>query len=118
MKQLPRIALGTVQPHQDVQLILWALLNVLDRSGLQVQSFSSQSRCDPRDAALAITGQGRRHLDSWLMNPEICSELFSHGSRCADVGVVDGQFDAAISSSPAGGSLDTLCEWLICPRSR
>ncbi len=116
MNHLPRIALGTVQPDEDIQLVLWALMNVLERSGLHVQSFSSQSRCEARDVALSITGQGRRHLDSWLMQPDICAELFLQGNQCADIGVVDGQFDAAIAGWPAGGSLDTLCTWLDLPQ--
>ncbi len=116
MKHLPRIALGTIQDREDVHFLLWALMSVLERSGLQVQSFSSQSRYESRDAALAITGQGRRQLDSWLMPPNVCADLFCHGARCTDIGLIDGQFDTAVSGRLAGGSLDTLCEWLDLPR--
>lgn len=116
MNHLPRIALGSVQPNEDLQLVLWALMNVLERSGLHVQSFSSQSRFDTRDVALSITGQGRRHLDSWLMQPDVAADLFCHASRCADIGIVDGQFNVAVSGSLVGGSLDTLCEWLDLPQ--
>ena len=116
MNHLPRIALGTVHTHADLHCLLWALLNVLEQADLQVQSFSSQSRCDARDASLAITGQGRRHLDSWLMPPDVCAELFYHGSRYADIGVVDGRFDTADVPGPRGGSLDTLCSWLDLPQ--
>lgn len=116
MNHLPRIAVGSVQAHDDLRALLWALMNVLERTGLQVQSFSSQSCYDSRDAALAITGQGRRYLDSWLMQPSVCAELFYHGSRCADIGLVDGHFSAGGSCSYLGGSLDTLCEWLDLPQ--
>ena len=44
MNQLPRIAVGTVQPDADLQVMLWALISTLERSGLHVQAFSSQSR--------------------------------------------------------------------------
>ncbi len=116
MNHLPRIALGTVQDKEDVQLVLWALMNVLERAGLHVQSFASRSRCESRDVALCITGQGRRHLDSWLMQPDVCAELFSQGSRSADVGIVDGVFDSAKVPWATGGSLDTLCSWLDLPQ--
>lgn len=120
MTQLPRVALGTVQPREDPRFVLWGLMDVLDQAGLLVQSFSSQSRLESREAASLITGQGRRHLDSWLMAPDLCAELFLEGSRCADVRVVDGQFDVAAgvatNETPAGGSLDALCAWLDLPR--
>ena len=76
MNQLPRIAVGTVQPDADLQVMLWALISTLERSGLHVQAFSSQSRFQSRDASVSITGEGRRHLDSWLMQPEVCAQLF------------------------------------------
>ncbi len=116
MNLFPRIALGSLHHRDQSQPLLWAILNVLNRSGLQVQSYSSQSRCDENGAALAITGQRRRCLDSWLMQPEICTDLFLRGSRCADIAVVDGLFDVARERWPSGGSLDTLCEWLDLPR--
>ena len=116
MIQLPRIAVGTVQRDADVQFMTWALMNVLERSGLHVQSFSSQSRFLPRDAALSITGKNRRYLDSWLMPSEVCAELFVRGTRCSDIGLVEGHYDVARKHAGMGGSLDTLCEWLDLPR--
>ncbi|MBM4092664.1 MAG: hypothetical protein FJ276_25095, partial [Planctomycetes bacterium] len=115
MIQLPRIAVGTVQRSADMQVMTWALMNVLERSGVHVQLFSPQSRFATRDAALRITGQSRRHLDSWLMTPETCIELFSRGTRFADIGLVEGQYDVARQAFRGGGSLDTLCQWLDLP---
>lgn len=117
MNHLPRIALGTVQPHEDPRFVLWGLMDLLDESGLLVQSFSSQSRLESPEADSIITGQRRRHLDSWLMPPSLCAQLFCEGSRCADVRLVDGQFDVATSDDfSLGGSLDVLCGWLDLPR--
>ena len=116
MNHLPRIALGTVQSNKDIQVVLWALMNALERFGYHVQSYSSRSHCESRDVALSITGQGRRHLDSWLMQPEVCAELFYQGSRFADIGIVDGQYDAVLGDWSVGSSLDTLCTWLDLPQ--
>ncbi len=116
MIHLPRIAVGTVQAGVDPQMMTWALMNVLDRSGLHVQSFYSQSRFLSCDGALRITGQSARHLDSWLMPPEVCRELFTHGARSADVAIVEGQYDAAGGVTTEGGSLDKLCQWLDLPQ--
>ncbi|MFW6169530.1 MAG: hypothetical protein ACODAD_03505, partial [Planctomycetota bacterium] len=117
MTHLPRLALGTVQPDEDVRFVLWGLMDLLDQSGLLVQSFSAQSRLESCEADSVITGQRRRHLDSWLMTPDVCARLFLEGSRCADVRLVDGQFDISTShDSLAGGSLDALCRWLDLPQ--
>lgn len=116
MNQLPRIAVGTVQPDADLQVMLWALISTLERSGLHVQAFSSQSRFESRDASVPITGEGRRHLDSWLMQPEICSQLFYNSTRFADIGLVEGQYDGPAGQCTSGGSLNTLCEWLDLPK--
>jgi cobyrinic acid a,c-diamide synthase len=96
--------------------MLWALMNALEQTGLHVQTFSSQSRFGSRDAAASITGRGRRHLDTWLMLPEVCAELFNHGIRCADFGLVEGVYDRRRTRCRAGGSLSTLCEWLDLPK--
>ncbi len=116
MNQLPRIAVGTVQPDADLQVMLWALISSLERSGLHVQAFSSQSRFERRDAAVSITGEGRRHLDSWLMQPDVCAQLFHNATRFADIGLVEGVYDAPSNQPPTGGSLNTLCDWLDLPR--
>ena len=116
MNQLPRIAVGTVQPDADPQVMLWALISALERSGFHVQAFSSQSRFELRDASVPITGDGRRHLDSWMMQPEVCAQLFFNATRFADIGLVEGPYDGPAGQRTSGGSLNTLCEWLDLPK--
>ncbi len=65
--------------------------------------------CGSRDKA-------RRHLDSWLMQPGICRDLFTHGARSSDFALVEGQYDVVDGESSAGGSLDKLCQWLDLPQ--
>lgn len=117
MPSLPRLAVGSVYKNTDCRLMLWALLDVLQGSGAQVQSFVSQSKFIPNDAAHSITGQCYRHLDSWLTSAEQCRRLFSIGARCCTIAVVDGTFDtSALPPSGSGGRLVDLCEWLDLPR--
>ena len=117
MLHSPRLAVGTVQCGTDHQPMLWALMAILERSGLKIQAFLSQSRFVPRDGALSITGQGVRHLDSWLMTRDTCLRVYSSGAGTSDLVVVEGRYDAACESGqPIGGSLDTLCQWLDLPR--
>ncbi len=116
MSRLPRLAVGTIQPEAEGQTILWAFLEALRRTGVQVQSFLSRA-CFPKyDGATAVTGTAPRHLDSWLMSPELCRELFVRGTQGADLAVVEGQFDTALANDDPGGKLEPLCRWLNLPR--
>lgn len=115
MSTLPRLALGTVQPRVDASAITWALLDLLDAAELRVQSFLSRACFVPREGATTITGHPPRHLDSWLMSPELCREVFLRGMRHADLAVVEGSFGG--NHGPCqGGSLDALCQSLELPR--
>jgi cobyrinic acid a,c-diamide synthase len=116
MSRVPRIAIGTIQPETDSQAILWAALEVLRRRGHQVQSFCSQARFNDREGAAAVTGLNPRHLDSWLMTPEVCREIFVRGMAGCDLGLVEGRFQPADSGYAGdGGRLETLCDWLDLP---
>ena len=88
MLHSPRLAVGTVQCGADHQPMLWALLALLERSGLKIQAFLSQSRFVARDGALSITGQAHRHLDSWLMTRDTCLRVFCSGAGSSDLAVV------------------------------
>lgn len=116
MSRLPRLAVGTIQPGADPQTILWALMEVLRRAGLQVQSFLSRSHFPRQAVTVGLTGLNVRHLDSWLMSPEVCRDLFLRGCHAADVALVEGQFASAAGADGWGGRLEPLCRWLDLPR--
>ena len=115
MSNTARIAVGAAFAEVDHQPLMWALLDVLEESGVQVQTFLSQSCFDPRDGARSITGRSNRHLDSWLMSPDVCHEIFCHGAEGCDLAVVEGHFSSE-QVSCRGGTLDQLCDWLELPR--
>lgn len=115
MVPLPRLALGTIQADATPELICWALLEVLKRQGCEVQHFASRCCLVPRDGALAATGSSSRHLDSWLMTPDVCRELLAHGTAAGGMAVIEGRYDAARTPG-GGGRLDQLCAWLDLPR--
>ncbi|OHB80430.1 MAG: hypothetical protein A2W31_00590 [Planctomycetes bacterium RBG_16_64_10] len=116
MFKLPRVAVGTVQPAADVVPMVWALSSLFERSGLHVQVYQSKARFGKRDGGHTICGLTARHLDSWLMSPELCHETFVHGSRGADLALVLGQYQPGHCGPSAGGDLDTLCAWLDLPQ--
>jgi cobyrinic acid a,c-diamide synthase len=115
MSQSPRVAVGTIQPEADLRITLWALLDVLRREGRQVQTFCSQARFTGNEGIAAVTGLNPRHLDSWLMTPETCREIFIRGMAGCDLGLVEGQLHAAPGVGCAGGQLEPLCDWLDLP---
>lgn len=116
MSRSPRLAVGTIQSDADSQLVTWALMGALTRAGLDVQHFYGQAALARVEGAASITGSGSRHLDSWLMTPETCRELYVRASRRRDVAIVEGRFSQSASSLQRGGSLEQLCEWLDLPR--
>jgi len=114
---MPRIAVGTVQPDADHRLIVWGLTGALERLGIKVQSFCSQAHFAAQDASKSITGQRQRHVDSWLMSPSTCREIFWHGAQSSDLAIVEGSFSDPSGLTPSlGGRLDTLCSWLDLPQ--
>ncbi len=117
MAELPRIAVGMIQPEADGTPMLWALMDSLQRAGLRVQNFLSHAYFTPRDGATAITGLAPRHLDSWIMTEAVCRETFLRGASASDLAIVEGRFEMDRDGEPRdGGDLDTLCRWLDLPR--
>lgn len=124
MLRLPRLALGAVQAGAETQPCSWALLDLFDRHGVQVQHFHSQACFASLNAALSVTGLNSRHLDSWLMSRQVCREIFIHGAANSDMALVEGRFDSTSDSfAPGDGRaavqasrLDVLCDWLDLPR--
>ncbi|HVA51135.1 MAG TPA: hypothetical protein VNH11_32640 [Pirellulales bacterium] len=116
MLRLPRLAVGTIQEQTPIQPMCWALMEAFAQRGRQVQHFHSQSCFCSHNGALAITGVGSRHLDTWLMNRATCREILVHGCSGRDLAVVEGHFGPADGPPVEGSSLDTICDWLDLPR--
>ncbi len=43
MPRLPRLAVGTVQPLADSQVITWALMQAMRQSGREIQHFAGRA---------------------------------------------------------------------------
>ncbi len=115
MIELPRIALGTVQPHLNLQDLLWGLLEGLRRAGVETQVFSSQSRFDDLGSLRCIDDRRLRHLDSWLMSPEISRWFLFDGGQERDLSIIVGRFERTGRELEEGGSLVQLCDTLQVP---
>ena len=125
MRQLPRFAVGTVQPFADRQPFVWGLLAALNGLGHEPAHFFSVSCLAQHDAARSLTGSGSRHFDSWAMSRSACLRTLDRATRSAGVSIVEGEFDCSLHRTPSdrtdppaarASSLDTLCNWLELPR--
>lgn len=112
---LPRVAVGAVEPGGSYRPILWALVDALRRQGLHIQPFFSSAFFSEHRTAASFSGACPRHLDAWLMTPEVCREVFTRGAGACDLAVIEGEFQDRATGCPAG-RLETLCEWLDLPR--
>ena len=116
MTSLPGITLGGFGPASGWRAVFWGLLEAMRGTGLQVQSFLSSAHFSRYHGAATAAGLNPRHLDSWLMSPEQCAEIFTHGCENADFSLVHGQYSLNAAEDCVGSSLDTLCRWLQLPR--
>uniref|UniRef100_UPI00402946D3 cobyrinate a,c-diamide synthase n=1 Tax=Candidatus Tripitaka californicus TaxID=3367616 RepID=UPI00402946D3 len=70
--------------------ITLALMTTLKKKGLKVQGFKvGPDYIDPSHHTTA-TGIPSRNLDTWMMGPEACLELFTRAAREADISVIEG----------------------------
>lgn len=73
-------------------LVLLAAFGHLGRS---VRYFRSRACLADPDAVVAVTGSPPRHLDAWLMPPELLATTFERGARGAALAVVEGSLETA-----------------------
>lgn len=105
MPQPARLAIGTVQKGVNRLPMLWAVLDLWRRRGLQVQPFRSRAELASSPGAEVATGRAYRHVDGTMLFPRLCEHLLEHGSRGCDLAVVDGEFNEP-------GCLENLCNSL------
>jgi cobyrinic acid a,c-diamide synthase len=118
MKHLPRFALGTIQPGARREAAVWGLVAALAETEDSPVLFRSSCGFAPHDPAKSILGRASRHLDSWAMSRSDAISALARGAGVQDTAIVEGEFDDAQGTTPAGpfSSLDRLCEWLDLPR--
>lgn len=120
MPNTPRLALAT-PPHASVPAAATlACLAALATKGLRAQYFRSRARPFGTPAITQATGLPGRHLDSWLMAPDVCRDVFLRGARRSDLTIVEGTLgplDALPEPLPfeKPGDLAPLIETLNLP---
>jgi cobyrinic acid a,c-diamide synthase len=115
MRQLPRFAIGTIQPGVGREPAILALLAALAELGISPALFRSSLAIAKHDPAQAVVGRASRHLDSWAMSRSDAIAALARGAGQRDTAIVEGRFSSS-SETQEASSLDRLCQWLDLPR--
>ncbi|MCF6155613.1 MAG: cobyrinate a,c-diamide synthase [Candidatus Brocadia sp.] len=103
----PRILIAGTHSGVGKTTITLGLMSVLEEKGYKVQGFKvGPDYIDPSHH-MAITGRPSRNLDTWLMNRDVCLELFEHafmGSNMAVIEGVMGLYDGSLDGSEFGST--------------
>jgi cobyrinic acid a,c-diamide synthase len=95
MIRLPRLALATCAEGPEPAPASMALLAGLSKKRWRVQHFRSRACPTGSELVGQLTGLPGRHLDAWLMPPDLCRAVFLRGARRADLALVEGTLHPA-----------------------
>ncbi|APW62235.1 cobyrinic acid a,c-diamide synthase [Paludisphaera borealis] len=115
MTAVPRIALATPATGPEPSTAGLAVLAGLTARRWRIQHFRSRACPTTTEVVADATGLPERHLDTWLMPPNVCRSLFVAGARAASLGLVEGTLDASLVPSLCGGDLRGLTRILDLP---
>ncbi len=93
MTRMPRLALAIPSLSPEPSAASLAMLAGLTRLGRRVQHFRSRARPFGTESVAQVTGLPGRHLDAWLMPPDVCRDVFIRGMRQADLALVEGTLE-------------------------
>ncbi|MBO1511403.1 cobyrinate a,c-diamide synthase [Metabacillus bambusae] len=66
------------------------LMSALRKKGLTVQGFKCGPDYIDPSYHTAVTNRVSRNLDSWMLSKEIVLDIFTHGSKGADISIMEG----------------------------
>ena len=90
MMAIPRLALAVPTTDCEPTPASLGLLACLTDLGWRVQHFRARSCPTGTRVVGQVTGAPGRHLDGWLMPPDVCRTVFARGAEEVDLAVVEG----------------------------
>ena len=120
MIELPRLGLAVAGAGPEPSVAGLALLAGLNSRRMRVQHFRAKACPTSTGVVRQLTGLPSRHLDAWLMPPEVCRAVFIRGAEHADIAIVEGTYDQPCRSlEPANyhrpGGLGPIAQALDLP---
>jgi len=117
---VPRIALATSAVGPDPSTAGLAMLAGLTARRWRVQHFRSRACPTANAAVVEASGLPGRHLDAWLMPPDVCRSLFALGAFGSNLALVEGTLETPLAPRSCGaadvpGSLAPLSRDLDLP---
>lgn len=94
MGDYPRLGLAVPASGPEPSMAGLALLAGLNSRRVLVQHFRARACLTSTEVVRQFTGMPGRHLDAWLMPPEVCRAVFIRGCRNAELAVVEGTLDS------------------------
>ncbi len=89
----PRLGLAVAATGPEPSVAGLALLAGLTKRRAVVQHFRARACLTATEVVRQATGLPGRHLDAWLMPPDVRRAVFARGSCGADLSVVEGTLD-------------------------
>ncbi len=120
MIEFPRLALATPASGPEPSLASLAILAGLTQRRWRVQHFRTRACPTVTEVVGQVTGLPGRHIDAWLMPPDLCRGLFARAAKSAELAVVEGTLDEpvtprAVTSCDSPGDLKPIVEVLDLP---
>jgi len=93
MMELHRLALAVPCTGPEPSPASLGLMAGLASLRWRVQHFRSRACPLKTEAVAQATGLPGRHLDAWLMPPDVCRQLFARGALGSDLALVEGTLE-------------------------
>lgn len=111
MKQIsshyPRILIAGTHSGVGKTTITLGLMSALKEKGYKVQGFKAGPDYIDPSHHTAITQKPSRNLDTWLMNRDVCLELYEHALTDSNIAVIEGVmglYDGCLDGSELGST--------------
>lgn len=113
----PRIIIAGAHSGVGKTTISVGIMNALMKRGYKVQAFKVGPDYIDTSYHEAATGKPSRNLDGWMVPAKGLVEIFQHGSRDADIAVIEGVMGLydGLSGADEIGSTAHVAKALRCP---